>query len=222
MLNLRRGIGTHEPSVISLGQVWVDIMLNVDEVPAQGGFAVADHPKPSIGGSYRVLQAASRMGVPTEHAGILGNGLWAHFIRQSFQDNGITHIGQDRLDEDSGFRVVLSSGAPKKTFIASYGAEAHGDSDTFDTLEPQPKDVVHISGNTLMDHTATGVDGFLLKAGTDPAARDYTLVINPTNTLRLVNDHMLEDLVLARPVWSCNRQEAMTLAERLGAPIDDS
>lgn len=222
MLNLRRGIGTHEPSVISLGQVWVDIMLNVDEVPAQGGFAVADHPKPSIGGSYRVLQAASRMGVPTEHAGILGNGLWAHFIRQSFQDNGITHIGQDRLDEDSGFRVVLSSGAPKKTFIASYGVEAHGDADTFNTLEPQPKDVVHISGNTLMDHTATGVDGFLLKAGTDPAARDYTLVINPTNTLRLVNDHMLEDLVLARPVWSCNRQEAMTLAERLGAPIDDS
>lgn len=65
MLNLKRGIGTHEPSVISLGQVWVDIMLNVDKVPAQGGFAVADHPKPSIGGSYRVLQAASRMGVPT-------------------------------------------------------------------------------------------------------------------------------------------------------------
>ena len=83
MLNLKRGIGTHEPSVISLGQVWVDIMLNVDKVPAQGGFAVADHPKPSIGGSYRVLQAASRMGVPTEHAGILGNGLWAHFIRHS-------------------------------------------------------------------------------------------------------------------------------------------
>ena len=80
--------------------------------------------------------------------------------------------------------MVLSSGAPKKTFIASYGAEAHGDADTFNTLEPQPKDVVHISGNTLMDHTATGVDGFLLKAGTDPAARDYTLVINPTNTLR--------------------------------------
>ena len=144
MLNLRRGIGTHEPSVISLGQVWVDIMLDVDEIPEQGGFAVADHPKPTIGGSYRVLQAASRMGVPTEHAGILGNGLWAHFIRQSFQDNGITHIGQDRLDEDSGFRVVLTSGSPKKTFIASYGAEAHGDADTFSTLEPQAKDVVHI------------------------------------------------------------------------------
>lgn len=227
MLDLRRGIGTHQPRVISLGQVWVDIMMNVDEVPPEGGFAVADHPKPSIGGSYRVLEAVSRMGVEAEHAGILGNGLWAHFIRQSFQDNGITHIGQDRLDEDSGFRVVLRSESGKsdsatKTFIASYGAEAHGDASTFAMLEPQEHDVVHISGNTMMDHTATGVDGFLLRAGTDPAARDYTLVINPTNTLRLVNDHMLEDLVLARPIWSCNRQEAMTLAERLGAPIDDS
>ncbi|MBT1163970.1 PfkB family carbohydrate kinase [Bifidobacterium felsineum] len=222
MLDLRRGIGTHQPSVISLGQVWVDIMMNVDEIPPQGGFAVADHPKPSIGGSYRVLEAVSRMGVQAEHAGILGNGLWANFIRQSFQDNGINHIGQDRLDEDSGFRVVLSSGDPKKTFIASYGAEAHGGADTFEMLEPQNHDVVHISGNTLMDHTAAGVDGFLLQAGTDPATRDYALVINPTNTLRLVNDHMLEDLVLARPIWSCNRQEAMTLAERLGAPIDDS
>ena len=38
MLNLRRGIGTHEPSVISLGQVWVDIMLNVDELPPMEGF----------------------------------------------------------------------------------------------------------------------------------------------------------------------------------------
>ena len=138
MLNLKRGIGTHE-HVISLGQVWVGHYAQCGQGAGTGRIRRGRSSEASIGGSYRVLQAASRMGVPTEHAGILGNGLWAHFIRQSFQDNGITHIGQDRLDEDSGFRVVLSSGAPKKTFIASYGAEAHGDSDTFDTLEPQPK-----------------------------------------------------------------------------------
>ena len=64
MLNLKRGIGTHEPSVISLGQVWVDIMLNVDKVPAQGGFAVADHPKPSIGGCRRAAAWACRPSTP--------------------------------------------------------------------------------------------------------------------------------------------------------------
>ena len=222
MFTLKRGIAAHQPTVISLGQVWVDIMLNVDAVPAQGGFAVADHPKTAIGGSYRMLEAASRMGVPAEHAGILGNGLWAQYIRQSFSDNGITHTGQDRIDEDSGFRVVLNSGDPKNTFIASYGAEAHGEFDAFSFLEPQAGDVVHISGNTLMDHTAAGVDGFLQRVGTDPDSRNYAIVVNPTNTLKLVNDHMVEDLVLARPIWSCNRQEATTLAKRLGAPIDDS
>ena len=83
MLNLRRGIGTHEPSVISLGQVWVDIMLNVDEVPAQGGFAVADHPKPSIGGSYRVLQAASR------HADQSGQSARLHLVHNSLHAEGM-------------------------------------------------------------------------------------------------------------------------------------
>lgn len=222
MLNLRRGISTHQPTVISLGQVWVDIMMDVDSIPEQGGFAVARKPMPAIGGSFRALEAASSMGSPVEHAGVIGNGIWGNAIRKACADNGIAHTGQDRLDEDSGFRVVLNSGDPKKTFIASYGAEAHGEADMFDFVEPQAGDVVHISGNTLLDHTASGIDAFLDRAGTEPKTRNYTLVLNSTNTLQRVSDHMIEDLVLARPIWSCNRQEAQTLAERLGAPIDES
>ncbi|KAB5607171.1 sugar kinase [Bifidobacterium jacchi] len=206
-------------AVISLGQIWVDIMMHVDGMPHSGGFIVSDNTTPAIGGSYRVLQAASRMGANAQHAGIVGTGPWATIIRRALDENGIAHIGQDRIDADSGFRLVLSDGE-HKTFIATYGAEAHGDETTFDNALPSPGDVVHISGNTLMDHTAAGIDEFMQRAGTDPAARGYTIVLNPTNTLQLVNDHLLEDLVLARPIWSCNRQEATTLADRLGTPID--
>ncbi|MBW3080233.1 PfkB family carbohydrate kinase [Bifidobacterium saguinibicoloris] len=211
----------HIPSVISLGQVWVDIMMNVDELPSSGGFAVAEAAHPSVGGSYRVLDAASRMGAPAEHAGIIGNGVWASMIRDAYEHAGIAHVGPSRLDADSGFRLVFHDGDGRKTFVAHYGAEAGGDEHTFEALEPDAGDVVHISGNTLLDHTAAGIDEFMDFAGTDPKARDYRLVINPTNTLKLVNDHLLEDLVLARPIWSCNRQEAGTLAERLGVVLDD-
>lgn len=207
-------------AVISLGQVWVDIMMHVDGVPKSGGFVVSDHTTSAVGGSYRVLQAASRMGAKAEHAGIIGTGPWATIIRETFADRGITHIGQDRLDTDSGFRLVLGDDDHRKTFIATYGAEAQGDSSTFDCVEPAPGDIVHISSNTLMDHSAAGVDEFMHRAGTDPNARDYRIVINPTNTLSLVNDHLLEDLVLTRPIWSCNRQEAQTLADRLGVARD--
>ncbi|WP_240541461.1 PfkB family carbohydrate kinase [Bifidobacterium santillanense] len=211
----------HIPAVISLGQVWVDIMMDVDALPASGGFAVADAAHPAVGGSYRVLDAVSRMGVPAEHAGVVGNGVWASMIRKAYEEDNIAHVGPSRLDLDSGFRLVFHDGDGHKTFVAHYGAEARGDEHTFDALEPGAGDVVHISGNTLLDHTAAGIDEFMAAAGSDPGKRPYRLVINPTNTLKLVNDHLLEDLVLARPTWSCNRQEATTLAERLGIILDE-
>lgn len=212
----------HVPSVISLGQVWVDIMMDVDELPKPGGFAVTHRSNPAVGGSYRVLQAVAAMGVPARHAGIVGEGTWATLVRESFKAQGIEHVGADRLDADSGFRLVFHDGEGRKTFVARYGAEAQGNENTFDALAPEAGDVVHISGNTLLDHTAAGIDEFIHRAGTDPATRGWRLVINPTRTLELVNDHLLEDLVLARPTWSCNRQEARILADRLGVYVDDS
>ena len=212
--------GRPDHAVISLGHVWVDIMMSVDSVPQPGGFAVSHGTAAAVGGSYRILQAVTGMGVKARHAGIVGTGPWADVIRRNFEREGIVHIGQDRIDADSGFRLVLGDEDGRKTFIATYGAEAQGDHTTFDCVEPVAGDVVHISGNTLMDHTAAGVAEFVQRAGTDPKARGYQIVLNPTNTLSLVSDHLLEDLVLARPIWSCNRQEARTLAERLGAPVN--
>ena len=226
MLNSLKGLLSRKndvpsPTVISLGQVWVDIMMDIDAIPQPGGFAVANHTMPSVGGSFRVMQAASRIGAATKHAGVIGNGPWASLIRKALNDNGIEHIGQDRIDADSGFRLVLND-SERKTFVATYGAESQGNENTFDCVEPGEGDVVHISANTLMDHSASGIDAFLHRTASDPTTRDYSIVLNPTNTLHMVSDHLLEDLVLVRPIWSCNRQEAMTLAERLGAPIDDS
>ncbi|MCI1832602.1 MAG: PfkB family carbohydrate kinase [Bifidobacterium sp.] len=210
-----RAVRDTGPSVLSLGQIWVDIMLDVPAIPQAGGFAVTRQVTPAIGGSYRVLDAARRMGARSRHGGIIGTGFWGTAIRNALQESGIEHVGQDRLDADTGFRLVFNDGE-RKTFIATYGAETQGDEETFAELEPDAGDVVHISGNTLMDHSAAGIDVFLERKGNAPGSRDFTLVLNPTNSLHLVNDHLLEDTVLARPLWSCNRQEAVTLAERLG------
>lgn len=211
-----------KPTVISLGQVWMDIMLDVDEMPQTGDFAVTRNTKPTPGGSYRILDAASRMGVRAQHAGIIGDGIWAMAVRTVLKRAGIEHIGPDLDDVDSGFRLVFKDEEERKTYIAHYGAETLGDEHTFDAIRPTSGTVVHISGNTLLNQTAVGLDGFLRRAGTDPKQRDWTLVLNSTNALNQVSDKLIEDLVLARPIWSCNRQEAETLADRMGVHIDDS
>ena len=176
MLNSLKGLLSRKndvpsPTVISLGQVWVDIMMDIDAIPQPGGFAVANHTMPSVGGSFRVMQAASRIGAATKHAGVIGNGPWASLIRKALNDNGIEHIGQDRIDADSGFRLVLND-SERKTFVATYGAESQGNENTFDCVEPGEGDVVHISANTLMDHSASGIDAFLHRTASDPTTRD--------------------------------------------------
>ena len=211
----------HAARVISLGEVWVDIMMDVDSLPESGGFAASRSTIPTIDGSYRALLASRLMGTPTAHAGIIGAGPWASMIRHAFYEHDITHIGPDRLDADTGFRLVLNDTNGGKTFIATYGAEAQGGADTFDGIDLQPGDVVSISSNSLMDATAAGVDAFIRQAGSNPDARPYQIVLSPTSSLERVNDRLLEDLVLARPIWTCNRQAAIKLADRLGAPLDE-
>ena len=195
---------TRPTRVISLGEVWVDIMMDVDSLPKAGGFATSRSTIPTIDGSYRALLASRLMGTPTAHAGIIGAGPWASMIRHAFYEHDITHIGPDRLDADTGFRLVLNDTNGGKTFIATYGAEAQGGADTFDGVDLQPGDVVSISSNSLMDATAAGVDAFIRQSGSDPDARPYQIVLSPTSSLERVNDRLLEDLVLARPIWTCS------------------
>ena len=110
---------TRPARVISLGEVWVDIMMDVDSLPKSGGFAASRSTIPTIDGSYRALLASQLMGTPTAHAGIIGAGPWASMIRHAFYEHDIAHIGPDRLDADTGFRLVLNDTNGGKTFIAT-------------------------------------------------------------------------------------------------------
>lgn len=211
----------HEPTVISLGQIWVDIMMDVKELPAAGEFINARHVSRSVSGSFRVLQAASKMGARTENASIMGTGHWATYIREKMKRTHVVSTGQVNGTRDNGFRIVLNDGSAK-TFIASHGAESMGDVRMFDHVTPREGDVVYISGTSLMNESAVGVNEFIKRPECSPDERTFKIVINPTNSLQLVSDQLLEHLVLARPIWSLNRQEARTLASRLAVHVDES
>lgn len=211
----------HEPTVISLGQIWADIMMDIDEFPNPGDFIATNKVTRTPSGSFRVLHAASNMGARTQSATILGSGPWATYIDNWLSRANIAHIGHTDLAKDNGFRVILNDGT-SKTFIATHGAESKGDESSFTSVKPKTGDVVHISGNALMNESAISVNAFLQRPECAPDKRDFTLVLNSTNTLKLVNDQLLEHIILIRPIWSMNRQEARALAARLGVSIDET
>ena len=75
--------------VISLGQVIVDLTMNVDAVPRAGEDVFAGNVQMQVGASFNTLYAVRRMGVKASHAGVIGTGPWASQILQTLENQGI-------------------------------------------------------------------------------------------------------------------------------------
>ena len=69
--------------VISLGQVIVDLTMNVDAVPRAGEDVFAGNVQTQVGASFNTLYAVRRMGVKESHAGVIATGPRASQILQT-------------------------------------------------------------------------------------------------------------------------------------------
>lgn len=203
-------------TVISLGQVIVDLTMSVEKIPRPGEDVFADKAGTRVGASYNTLHAVRQMGVGACHAGILGTGPWADMIRAVFDGEGIRHIGPDNADRDSGFCVALTDDTAERTFISTRGAEAYGDGDTFRDVDPAGGDIVHISGYTFAHRTGEGLRAFMRRTA---AGRNFAAVFDPSPVVARIDDETFDEVVGYRPIWSCNERETTLIAKRLGLPV---
>lgn len=198
--------------VISLGQVIVDLTMNVTAVPHAGEDVFVDGVQTQVGASFNTLYAVRRMGVAASHAGIIGTGPWASQIMQALKLHGIRHIGRRDGSRDSGFCMALADANAERTFISTRGAEAYGEADAFDAVDPSAQDVVHISGYTLVHRTAAALLAFMRRTA---ERREFTVVFDASPVIAQVDDRMFRAMLDYRPIWSCNEREAMLIAQRL-------
>ncbi|NEG69775.1 PfkB family carbohydrate kinase [Bifidobacterium choloepi] len=200
--------------VISLGQIIVDIAMDVDHVPAPGQDEFATDHHFYVGGSYNTLQAVRQMDVDAAWGGQLGTGPMATMVREQIARSGIDHVGRIVPDEDTGFCVAMIDASAERTFVSTRGAEAHGDATAFAGIEPQAGDVVHISGYTLTHPVAAGLKAFLERT----MQRDFLAVFDPGPIVADLDDATLATMIVYRPIWSLNEREVRLLADRLDVP----
>lgn len=211
-------------TVVSLGQVIVDLTMRVPRVPNAGEDVFADATDTCVGASFNTLHAVRRMGVPAAHGGIVGTGAWGNLVAAALADDGIDHIGATDPAHDTGFCVALTDGDGERTFVSMRGAEAMGDAHAFDGVRPAAGDVVHLSGYTLVHRTADALAAFLERT----RERDFKAVFDPSPVIAQVDGGHFARLLAYRPIWSCNEREAGLLAARLGlkaadgGPADDA
>ena len=206
-----------EPRILHLGQVVVDLSMDIDHLPERGGDIFARRSAINVGGGYNVIRAARQMGAPIAYMGAIGTGPMADMARGALAALQVPAQGPVLDDCDTGYSVAMIEPSGERTFVSARGAETRVPEGTYEGMDLVPGDVIYLSGYSFChkDNTRSLVgfahlhqgEGFPVLFDLGPMVADIAL-----DVLKTVNG--------LHPIWSLNEREGPILAERLGCRPD--
>jgi len=193
--------------LLHLGNVVIDVVLDVPSLPERGGDVLASGTRTTPGGGFNVMVAAARQGLRVGYAGAYGSGPFAALALAALAAAGIRVAQEPKPGIDTGFVVSLVEADGERTFITSPGAEATLTSADLADVAAGPRDAVYLSGYGLVyPSAAEALVGWLgrLDAVT-------TVFFDPGPLTASIPAAVL-DRVLRRADWlTCNAREAAAL-----------
>jgi sugar/nucleoside kinase (ribokinase family) len=143
--------------LVSIGNIVVDLLATVPDLPVRGGDVLATDSSIAPGGAFNVLLAATRQGLPAAYAGGHGTGFFGDLVRSTVDAAGIEVVLPRAADRDTGYDIALIDAEGERTFVTVFGAEAELTADALGALIVQPDDLVHVSGYGLLAATNAAV-----------------------------------------------------------------
>jgi sugar/nucleoside kinase (ribokinase family) len=193
--------------LVSVGNVVIDLVAAVPALPERGGDVLSTGSSFAAGGSFNVLIAAVRQGLPAAYAGGHGTGVFGDLARSALTDAGIPTLIAANAERDSGFDIALVDAGGERTFVTSFDAEAQLSEADVAGIALQADDLIHVSGYGLLTTTNAEVLGPWITG----LAGEHVVLVDPGP---LVADIPASTwgAVSARADWiSCNAREAAIL-----------
>jgi len=194
--------------LISVGNVIVDVVLAVPELPDRGGDVVADPVTTEPGGSYNTLVAARRQGLASAYGGGHGTGPRGDLAREALRREGIVVLRPRTPGIDTGYDIALVDGGGERTFVTVFGAEAELSGRHLAGVRPAAGDVVHVSGYGLLART----NAVALSRWLPSVPAGVTVLLDPGPLVGQIARSVWSS-VLPRVDWlSCNLAEAVSMS----------
>ncbi|MFE7069249.1 PfkB family carbohydrate kinase [Streptomyces sp. NPDC057620] len=195
--------------VVLVGNVIVDLVIEVPNLPERGGDVIGTRTELYAGGGFNTLTAARRLGAEAVYAGLHGTGPYGELVRSALTAEGIGLVLPARSDGDTGFCVALVDGGGERTFVTSFGVDARMTADETATIAAsvRGRDLVQVSGYSLVME----VNGPLLSRMVASLAEDVRVCLDPAPLVADIPAGVLNP-VLTRADWlSCNAREAQLM-----------
>jgi sugar/nucleoside kinase (ribokinase family) len=192
--------------LVQVGSILVDITMQVNEMPALGGDALAHDTRVAVGGGFNALLAARRQGLAAAYAGRVGTGPFGQMVSAALRREAIDMLGPVTTDGDSGFCVVIVDGSAEHRMLSSAGVEGQLTERELEALTFDDDDLLYVSGYDLAYPHGSVVAAWLANAELPGG-----LIFDP-GPLAVQIDSGLIDPVLRRARWlSLNAQESLDL-----------
>jgi sugar/nucleoside kinase (ribokinase family) len=193
--------------LLHLGNVVMDVVLNVPALPEPGGDVFATGTLTVAGGGFNVMAAAARQGLAVAYGGVIGAGPFAALARTACAAEGIEVLQPAKPGLDTGLVISVVDATGERTFLTSRGAEATLTAADLAPVRPAPGDAVYLSGYGLAHPSnAAALLGWLRRL-----ADDHLVVVDPGPLVGTLPDQVLRP-VLARADWvTCNDRESAQL-----------
>ncbi len=193
--------------LLHLGNVVVDIVLEVPALPERGGDVLATGSGMTPGGGFNVMVAAARHGLHVAYAGAHGSGPFAALARAALADARIDVLQQPKPGLDTGFVVSIVDAAGERTFVTSPGAEATLTAADLGAVRAAPRDAIYLSGYGLLhpSNQAALLD-WLGQLG-----NGNLVVVDPGPLVHLIPPGVVDRVMSRADWWTCNAREAARL-----------
>ncbi|WP_329114570.1 PfkB family carbohydrate kinase [Streptomyces sp. NBC_01465] len=200
------------PRLVLAGNVIADLVIEVPALPERGGDVIGTRTELTAGGGFNTLVAARRLGAEAVFAGLHGTGPYGDLVRASLAAESVETMLPVREDGDTSFCVALVDAGGERTFVTSFGVDAHLTEAELAVVtgKLRPDDMVQLSGYGLV----TPVNGPLLSRFAAQLPPSLTVCFDPAPLVADIPAELL-DPVLARTDWlSCNAREGRLLTGR--------
>jgi sugar/nucleoside kinase (ribokinase family) len=192
------------PRLIFTGNVIVDLVMTIGEIPSAGGDTLATSSLITAGGGYNTMAAAARDGASVVFAGQYGSGMFGNVVRTALRAGGLEVVQQGIADMDSGYCVALVERSSERTFITHVGAEGELTRSDLDKVAVQPDDLVYISGYSL----AHPKNAKALTSWLADLPQDCKVYFDPSPLIMELDRNALDAVMERTDVFSANAQES--------------
>lgn len=191
-----------------LGNVLVDVMINVDYLPKTGDDLVCNKHVISMGGcAYNIATVLKNFGVEHSLISPVGKGIYASIIREELEKNNYQiHINDE--SKDNGYCLCLVEKDGERSFITVPGIEHEFKKEWVEPIDSSNYDNIYVSGYEMEGQTSIVITDWLGKQ------KNKNIFFGPGPRINFIEKDIMDKMLSLNPILHLNDDEALKFTNK--------